>query len=393
VKNLLIPIDPNITKPLYLQIVDHVTRLAKNGQLKPGQQLPPSRTLADQISVHRSTVINAYEELKARGVIETRQGSGSYIAPGLAEGPLEIQPAPIASGSRPDELVSELWRLQWAEGIISLGLALPADELMPVEDFERTRQRVLRRDGPKTANYEQPQGFFTLRQAIAADLVRHGILVEADDIVVTAGALEGNSLVARALAAPGDHVLTEVPQYFGNLSNLIYLGLNPVGFELFETGPDWEALARQLQAAPVRSRFVFVTPDHQNPLGIRWDMTQRHRFLILVSAHDLPIVEDATYRDLTYDGPPHLPLRALDPEVIYVGTFSHALMPGLRIGFVVCSGRLREHIIRLKSVTSGAGETLNQRALAEYLKSGDYDRHLERIVPFYRARWMPCWKP
>jgi DNA-binding transcriptional MocR family regulator len=121
-------------------------------------------------------------------------------------------------------------------------------------------------------------------------------------------------------------------------------------------------------------------------MGIRWGMPQRYQLLKILNAHELPIVEDGTYRDLTYDGPPHVPLRALDPDVIYVGTFSHSLMPGLRIGFVTCSGRLRDHIVRLKASSSGPGETLNQRALAEFLTTGEYSRHLERILPVYRAR-------
>jgi DNA-binding transcriptional MocR family regulator len=121
-------------------------------------------------------------------------------------------------------------------------------------------------------------------------------------------------------------------------------------------------------------------------MGIRWGMPQRYQFLKTINEHDVPIVEDGTYRDLTYDGLPHPPLRALDTEVIYVGTFSHALMPGLRLGFVVCGGRLRDHIVQLKAASSGPCETLNQRALADFIASGEYARHLERIVPVYRAR-------
>jgi DNA-binding transcriptional MocR family regulator len=385
-KTFLIPIDPNAAKALYLQIADHITRLARLGVLKSGKQLPPTRALAEQLRVHRSTVINAYEELKARGVIEARQGSGSYIAAWLNEQTIAIQPSSPAMLTNSEDLIAELRRLNWAEGVISLGYGPPADELMPVEDFDRARRKVLRRDGVKTANYEMPQGYLPLRQAIAMHLAGHGIQVDPDDVIVTAGALEGVSLVARVLAAPGDTALIELPQYFGNWTNLVYQGLNLAGFELFESGPDWASLSHSIGAARVRPRFVFVTPDHQNPMGIRWGMPQRYQFLKTVNEYDLPIVEDATYRDLTYDGPPHLPLRALDTEVIYVGTFSHSLMPGLRIGFVVCGGRLRDHIVRLKAATSGPGETLNQRALADYLASDEYARHLERILPAYRSR-------
>ncbi|HNA90093.1 MAG TPA: PLP-dependent aminotransferase family protein [Anaerolineales bacterium] len=384
-KTLLIPLDINATKPLYLQVADYITDAARSGQLKPGQRLPPSRSLADQNNVHRSTIINAYEELKARGVLTSKPGSGSYIEKGLSEKSVAPQTISKRDAIPPDELIAEIRRMHWAEGVISLGYGPPSDELMPVEDFDRSRQRVLRRDGKKTANYEHPQGYYPLRQAICADLIKQGIQAEPEDVVITAGALEGVSLVTRALAAPGDSVLTELPQYFGNWTNFSYLGLNVHGFDLLENGPDWASLEVQLKDAN-RPRFAFVTADHQNPLGTCWGMPARHRFLKMLNQYDLPVVEDATYRDLTYDGLPHTPLRALDPDVIYVGTFSHSLMPGLRIGFVLCHGRLRDHIERLKAISSGPGETLNQRTLADFLSTGEYERHLERILPVYRAR-------
>lgn len=385
-KTLIIPLDINATKPLYLQVADYITEAARSGQMKPGQKLPPSRTLADQNKVHRSTIINAYQELKARGVLASRQGSGSYIEKGLSENTVAIQKLPKRDIIPTDELIGEIRRMHWAEGVISLGYGPPSDELMPVEDFDRSRQRVLRRDGKKTANYEHPQGYYPLRQAICADLIKQGIQADPEDVLITAGALEGVSLVSRALAAPGDSILTELPQYFGNWTNFSYLGLDVRGFDLLESGPDWPSLEAQLQDPNHRPRFAFVTADHQNPLGTCWSMPARHQFLKLLNQHDLPVVEDATYRDLTYDGLPHTPLRALDPDVIFIGTFSHSLMPGLRIGFVLCNGRLRDHIERLKAISSGPGETLNQRALADFLSTGEYERHLERIIPVYRSR-------
>ena len=383
---LMIPVDPNCTKPIYLQIVDHITALARNGQLRASDRLPPSRALAEQLQVHRSTIVNAYEELKARGIIEARQGSGSFIVDGLMDGSVMARPAAAPALTQPEDLVAELWRLNRAEGILSLALGLPADDLIPLDDFDRIRQRVLRRDGAKALNYEDPQGYYPLRRAIAVDLARHGILTEADDIIITWGAQEGVSLVGRALAAPGDCGLTEVPTFFGTLFNLGHLGINLLGFELSAAGPDWMSLTRQLEAAPAHPRFVSVIPDHHNPTGIRWAMSQRHEFLHFMAERDIPVIEDATYRDLTFEGPPHLPLRALDPEVIHVGSASKVLMPGLRIGFIVANGRLREYLIRLKTITSGSGEPLGQRALAEFLLSGNYAAHLERVVPVYRAR-------
>jgi DNA-binding transcriptional MocR family regulator len=384
--SLMIPVDPNSTKPLYMQIVDHVTALARSGQLQSGDSLPPSRALADQLRVHRSTVVNAYEELKARGILEARQGSKSYIAAGLVEVDHTAKTIIKPQFTHPANFVADLWRLHQTQGIISLALGIPADELLPLQEFDRARQRVLRRDGAKALSDEDAQGYYPLRRAIAADLARHGIIAEANDLIITWGAREGISLVARALAATGDEALIEMPTFFGTLFNLNHLGLKLRACAITSQGLDWTSLLHQIETATTRPRFACVVPDHHNPTGICWPMPQRHQFLQLMATHDIPIIEDASYVDLGFDGTPHLPLRALDPEVIYVGSFSKTLMPGLRIGYVLVNGRLRDHLITLKTITSGSGESLGQRTLAEFLTSGHYADYLERIQGAYRAR-------
>lgn len=386
---LVIPIDHRSSKPIYLQITDHVVALARAGQLQPNDRLPPSRVLAEQLQVHRSTIVNAYEELKARGVVESRQGSGSFITGDMYDTAMtrRVEQLPTLPQSfDTEQVMAEMWRLNYTEGLMSLALGLPADELVLIDSFEQSRQHVLRRDGCMALAITEPQGFFPLRRAIARDLARQGILVDADDIVVTSGALEAMSLVTRMLAAPGDNVLTEMPTFFGILSSLRYMGVHLFGFDLADRGPDWSSLERQMRAAPYRPRFVYVTPDYQNPTGIAWDTPERHRFLQWVEDHDIPVIEDATYRDIWFEGPPAPPLRALNPDVLYIGSFSKSLIPGLRIGFVVISGRMRDHLIALKSVTSGSGESLGQRTLAEFLTRGDYAAHIERVTAVYRRR-------
>lgn len=388
---LMIPVDVNSTKPIYLQIADHVTSLVRSGQLVAGARLPASRMLADQLQVHRSTVVNAYEELKARGLIDAQQGSGSYIAETVRDLAL-AQPPPLVAQtlSHPEQLIGALWQLNQADGVLSLALGMPDDDLMPLDSFDLARMRVLRRDRGQAFNYEDPQGYYPLRRLIAADLAQHGIVAEPEDIIITWGAQEAVSLAARAFAAPGDWALIESPSYFSSLFNLHRMGLNLCGFGLSEHGPDWHALSEGLRPCAEmscqRPRLAVIVPDHHNPTGIRWAMPERHRFLHLMTQLAIPVVEDGTYRDLTYDGQPHLPMRALEPEVLYAGSYSKSLMPGIRIGYLVARGPLRDQLVTLKTVTCGSGESLGQRTLAEYLAAGDYAGHLARIVPIYRRR-------
>ncbi|GIK28898.1 MAG: PLP-dependent aminotransferase family protein [Chloroflexota bacterium] len=390
---MIVPVDVDSTKPLYLQIADHITMLAVGGQLGGGTRLPASRQLAESLQVHRSTVVNAYEELKARGVIDATQGSGSYVVPGLVVSSRQA-PAIMPALREPDDIVRMLWRVNRADGVISLALGLPADELMPIETYEAARSRALRRDRAEALNYEDPSGYEPLRRAIAGHLAKSGAVVDPENVIVTVGAQEALNLTARALATYGDTVLVEAPGFFLYTMNLKRLGYNVLGYRLRPSGPDWASLAGTLCQTTVggacdslpRPRFVLASPDFQNPTGSHWSADDRHRFVDTMQELDLQVIEDATYRDLVYDGAPQMPLLALDDDVIHIGTFSKVMMPALRIGYIVARGALREQLITLRNIACGSAYGLAQRAVTEMLVTGQYDEHVRRIQAEYRVR-------
>ncbi len=393
---MLIPVDTNRPDPIYRQICDHITTLARTGHLPAGTRLPPTRALAEHLRVHRSTIVNAYDELKACGILVSRQGSGSYIAPGLHDDALvhpstqSLVPATATATATAaltsEQIVTELWRLNQVEDSVSLALGIPADDMLMIDAFEQARQQVLRRDGAQALTYGSPHGFAPLRTAIAHDLVRHGIRADPEDILITFGAQEALSLVTRALAAPGDAVLCETPTFFASLHSIAHLGMRLNSVPVTASGLEWNCLTQQHAAAARRPRFLLVTPDYHNPTGMQWSLAERQRLLNWAASNTVPIVEDATYRDLCLSGDVLPPLRALDPEVLYIGSFSKSLMPGLRIGFVVANGRLRDHLLLLKTMTSGSNESLGQRTLAAFLASGAYATHIDRVTGVYRQR-------
>jgi DNA-binding transcriptional MocR family regulator len=387
---MLIPIDASLTKPIYLQIADAITRMAVAGQLAPQTRLPSSRQLADTLRVHRSTIVNAYDELRARGVLLGLQGSGSYIAEGLVTEVRAERALTPPSQATHDQLLNDIFRLNVADGMISLALGVPGDDMLPLEEFERHRLRVIRREGAHALGYVEPQGYVGLRRAIARHVSQFGIEASAEDVIITNGGQEALSLAIRALSVPGDAALIEQPAFFGMIRAMRHLGVTALGFEQGVHGPDWRSLETRLNSAVSHPRFAFVAPDYNNPTGLYWSASERHRFLRMMSDHDVTVIEDATYIDLRLDGASLPPLRALDPGVVYIGTFSKALFPGIRAGYVIVNAdadiHLREQLVTLKMVASGAGESISQRALAEYLTSGDYDEHLERVRRIYRGR-------
>lgn len=391
---MLIPLNPLLSTPLYLQIVEHVCLLVRGGQLNVGDRLPSTRALADQLSVHRSTVINAYDELRARGLIDSAQGSGSYISANLRE--LTRNPAPQRDQYPIDDqnierLTSELWQANHDKSIISLALGTPPEDLFPMQAIERCRNLVIRRDGGHAYGYEMPQGYLPLRVEIARDLARHGILCDADEIIITSGVQEALTLTSRALASPNDVALVQQPHFFSDLANFRHLRLRGVGFGLNEHGPNRLDLEYALTlcregGSGSYPRFIVVSPDYQNPIGVCWDAQNRLAFLRWAADHEIRIIEDATYRDVAYEPQPNPPLRALDAEVLYLGSYSKSLMPGLRIGYVLARGSLREQLISMKRITTTSSESLGQRTLAAFLAAGAYAEHLERVNAIYALR-------
>ncbi|MFD3166956.1 PLP-dependent aminotransferase family protein [Herpetosiphon sp. NSE202] len=385
---LAIPLNPNLAKPLYLQIADHVTALARSGQLQPEQRLPSSRQLAEQLNLHRSTVVTAFDELRARGIIQALHGSGSYICVGVFDQALQ---APATSSlTAPalgnDQLIAELWRLNHAEGMISLALGVPAPDMFPSQRFALLQQRIARRDPQAAWNYTHPQGFYPLRQAIAHDLARHGIQTSAEQLIITNGANEAINLVTQALAVAGDNGLIEEPSFHTTLLNLQQAGIGLAGFGIDQQGPHWASLEAALGQRSKHPRFVLVTPDFHNPSGMRWNSAQRYQFLNWANQQAIPIIEDATYSDLGLTGPSQPALRAFDSSVIYLGSYSKSLMPGLRIGFIVANGLLLQQLVSLKTITSGSNESFSQQILAEYLHAGEYHEHVEWVTSIYQRR-------
>lgn len=385
---LAIPLNPNLTRPLYLQIADHITTLARAGQLQAEQRLPSSRQLADQLNLHRSTVVTAFDELRARGIIQTLHGSGSYICAGLFD--QALQPPQPQALTTPvlanDQLIAELWRLNHAEGMISLALGVPAPDMFPSQRFGQLQQRIARRN-PQTAwNYTHPQGFYPLRQAIANDLARHGIQTSAEQLIITNGANEAINLATQALAVAGDSGLIEEPSFHTTLLNLQQAGIRLNGFAVTHNGPDWTSLNAALQTGSSHPRFILVVPDYHNPTGMRWASDQRYQLLNWANQQAIPIIEDATYSDLGLTGPSQPALRAFDPNVIYIGSYSKSLMPGLRIGFIVANGLLQQQLVSLKTITSGSNESFSQQILAEYLHAGEYHEQLAWVTGIYQQR-------
>jgi DNA-binding transcriptional MocR family regulator len=266
--------------------------------------------------------------------------------------------------------------------LVPFGCATIDPVYLPVAQLSRIVAQLTREMSTLGARYEAAPGVLTLRRQIARRAVEWGVALSEHDVCSTIGATEAISLALRAVARPGDVIAVESPAYFGVLQAIEGLGLRALEIPAHpRTGLDVSAFEEAIRSQPVRA--LFVTPTVSNPLGAIMPEDERERLVKLTRRHDVPIIEDDVYGELVFDGARPRPLRSFagpseDSHVVLVGSVSKTLAPGYRVGWIA-GGRWHDQIVRLKFSQSLACPPLLGMAVAEFLSSGGYDRHLRRL--------------
>lgn len=387
-----IPIDRHSDVPLYRQIENWLGENIRSGRLPPETRLPASRVLAAELGVSRITVKNAYAGLESDGLIVSREGSGTFVAPPLesagrsaasaADWPLWQTEAASAAPAGD----AAFWSPPAPPGVISFtGVGDP--RLFPLKEFSRTIQEVLRRDGADALAYGAfDNGYAPLRATIVHVLASQGIQSHPDSVLVTSGSQQALALTCQALLKPGDAVVVEKPTYNLALSLFRALKLKIVGVPVDEFGMQVEALEPLLQQH--HPRLIYTIPNFQNPSGACMSYARRRQLLALADRYNVPVLEDDFAGDLRYEGRAQPAVKALDPggRVIYTGTFSKMLMPGLRVGYLLADGPVFDRLVRQKRVLDLTTSPLMQRTLDRYVTVGRYQAYLRRSVRIYRRR-------
>jgi len=371
--------------PLYQQLSRALRAAVEAGRLPAGGRLPSTRELAEALELSRNTVRAAYDHLVASGVIASRHGSGAYALP--------AGPVPQGVGERnripPTSRYSARTRAihDYAAPRLHRGLRFNLQYGEPLADalLPDTWRRELARAAAYTSlGYPPMQGLPELRLEVARWLrERRGIDADADDIVIVAGAQQALSLAARVLLDEDDTAVIEDPGYFGARWALQAHGARLVAVPVDGGGLVTDALPQ------ARPGLIYVTPTHQFPLGVTLSARRRGELLRYANHHGTWIVEDDYDGELSYDGPPALPLRAL-PEsadhVIHVGSFSKLIAPSLRLAYLVAPRELRGDFVSAKLLCDLGCSAIEQAALAGFMRSGAFARHLRRVVRALRAR-------
>jgi 2-aminoadipate transaminase len=282
-------------------------------------------------------------------------------------------------------IIREILKVTEEPGIVSLAGGLPSADTFPVEAMREACARVLR-DAPREAlQYAASEGYAPLREWVAAHLKEHqGMHVSAEQVLITTGSQQGLDLAAKVLIDTDARVLVETPTYLGALQAFTPYEPRIVGVDSDHEGPRPEALAAAANADNKGARFAYLLPNFQNPTGHVYTEARRVAVVEVAQAKDLPLIEDNPYGDLWFDAPPPRSLASRWPEgVIYLGSFSKVLAPGLRLGYVVAPPVLYPKLLQAKQAADLHTPIFNQRVVFEVLQNGFLDRH----VPTIRARY------
>ncbi|MGO4597604.1 MocR-like pyridoxine biosynthesis transcription factor PdxR [Terrabacter sp. 2RAF25] len=373
----------DLTAQIYAQLREAVL----DGRLAGGDRVPATRELAASLRVSRGTVTSAYDRLLAEELLESRRGAGTFVAAGC------VPPAGSSGGSgrrrtRPGAVTpTVLWRspsvpsLVPGEATHDFSVGVPDGTLFPLATWRRIVSGTLRRGRLAPDTYDE-RGASRLEAEIARYAgVSRSVAASADDVVATAGAQQALDLVARVLLEPGDVVAVEDPGYTAAARLFATHRATVRGVSV-----DGEGIV--VDALPTAARLVYVTPSHQHPTGVAMSRARRIALLEWAVRRDAVVVEDDYDSEFRFADRPLEPLQSLDRDgrVVYVGSFSKSLLPGLRVGYAVAPASLTAALREAKRVTMWDGDAVTQRALADFLAEGHHAAHVKRATKVYRAR-------
>lgn len=370
------------TRYAYQRVFGSLRRLIETGTLRGGDRMPSVREICRRERVSPATALQAYGELERARLIEVRERSGHYVrAAATAGGPApriirpEAEPTQVGVSNE----VARIFAEAADPRMVPLGAAIPDPELLPLGELARHLASAVRNERALIGRYSFAGGNPGLRRVLAARFASYGCEVSPEEITITAGAMEALNLAVRAVTRPGDIVVVESPGYFGLLEILESLGLKalPVPGDCAR-GIDLEALGHALEDHPVKA--VVLVASFSNPTGACLADGQREKLVRLLADYGVPLVEDDIYGDMYFGPERPRPCKVWDRggEVLYCGSFSKTLSPGLRLGWVA-GGRFHERVRRLKNITSVGTAEPAQAALARYLATPACDRHLRRL--------------
>jgi 2-aminoadipate transaminase len=371
--------------PLYRQLGGYVQRLITAGELQAGDRLPPTRELAGQLGLNRTTVSAAYEWLESEGLIQGAVGRGSFVlgnsarltigaalgTPGI-DWSHALTPSMFASSGSP------------ASNVIDFSSSRPSEHLFPLDDFRSCCAEVLaNRQLQSLLQLGSPYGHAPLRAWLLARARQQGVAGDHDDVLITNGCQQAVDILRRALTQSGTKVAIEEPVYPGLRNLFLDAGADLIGVPVTDEGMDLHGLRRALDSG---AKVVVITPSFQNPTGATIPAAARSALIALTRAAGAVVIENDIYSDLVYQGTGQARLKSLDPNVILLGSFSKIAFPGVRVGWIIAPKPVIARAAELKQLTDLHTDQLSQSFLLHFAESGRLAKHETTVIAAGREK-------
>jgi len=398
---IILNLDRKNKTPLFRQVFEQLKEKIDNEILKPGDLLPPTRTFSDQLGVNRTTIYKAYQELWALGYIESRSGSYSYVRQ-RREFHLsgkEVHSNSIDWAKRVNHNAEKVYKMFGKVNYpfseekigfdgIDFGRLHPDTRIFPVKEFRKSINKAIEHRGATVLDYGESKGYYPLREYITRRMRSHGISVDIDEILITNGAQNAIDLLLRLFAKPGCRVFVESPTYGMVFPTFTYYNCEIVLIPMLDDGADLEAIEREFKnGLPI---FFYTMPNFHNPTGITTNQEHREKLIALFEKYSVPIVEDAFEEEMKYFGKVSLPVKSMDINriIIYVGSFSKILFPGIRLGWIAADIECINRLTTLKRFSDISTALPEQAALADFCLKGFYELHIKKIHKVFRKRMI-----
>lgn len=399
--NSLIQLDKSSTTPVFRQLSDQIGQLIRRGILVSGQRLPGSRQLGVLLALNRQTIVAAYDECLAQGWLESRSGSGTYVAAHIPE--TKPQPLPTdQSFARllPDNPAHQQpgYRFETfqflARPVLTNGAGLRLDDgfpdirLAPMDELSRAYRSYFRWGNPQQHfGYSDTKGHPLLREQLSDHLNEtRGLRTTPDNVLITRGSIMGLHLACQVLLRPGNVVVTGETTWSGATMNVLQAGASITTVPIDPYGMDIDALELLCQKQSIR--MVYVTPHHHYPTTVTLRADRRVRLVQLAEKYHFVILEDDYDYDFHYLSRPILPLASADSHgmVVYVGSLTKSIAPAFRIGYVVAPTALIDELARLRRIIDRQGDPMLEFAIGQLIKTGELKRHFRKALRAYCTR-------
>lgn len=370
------------SKFVYEKVAGRLESLIEKEVFQVGDRLPSVRELRDQYGISISTALQVYHQLERKGLVEPREKSGYFVQFSRKKDRCLNQntdPDAIARPVSIDEMVAEIRESAMRQELVNLSMPVPPPSLLPAGQLHTALLHTIREQKQQYLRYTLNGGEQRLRRQIARSALRWGGLVDEQDVVITNGCMEAISLCLQAVAKPGDTILTESPTFYGILQTIQYMDMKVLELPTnAENGLCIDKLGEVLKARKIAA--CLLVNSFNNPLGSCLPDEEKKELVKLLTRHEVPLIEDDVYGELYFGDHRPTPAKAYDKKgwVLQCSSFTKTLAPGFRVGWTI-PGRFRDQIMRIKYMKSIAPNTLLQQAIAQYLETNRYERHLKKL--------------